>query len=192
MLKLKQMAGVAAAVAGLALGAVSASAAPTSYFTVVGNKADVVIGNLGGNIVAAYDVDVQYGPGAGNFVGMTFGSGLGAWDADDLLTEVFNLGPEVAGGVVDFAAVSLLSDADLLALQGGDSVVLATLEFDGNDLSSLQFVNWGPTNDVKGADNRVIIPGRSQVPEPATYALVGLALAGAYVSGALRRGRDRQ
>jgi PEP-CTERM motif len=191
MFKLKQMTGVAAAVAALAFGMGPVMAAPSISFNVAGNKADVVVGDLGGDIVAAYDLDVKYDSSALSFVGLSFGAGLGVWNADLNLSEVLNLGPDDLGGVVDFAAVSFLSDADLLALQGGDKVVLATLEFNGGDMSSLQFINWGRTNDVKGADNRVIIPG-GQVPEPATYALVGVALAGIYASGALRRRREGQ
>jgi hypothetical protein len=96
---------------------------------------------------------------------------------------------------VDFASISLLGDDQLLALQNGGPVTLATLEFTGDDPSSLAFANWGMsnnvTNDVKGLDNRVIIPGGS-VPEPATYMLVTLALAGVLFSSTLRRGRGRR
>ncbi|MDO9313161.1 MAG: PEP-CTERM sorting domain-containing protein [Burkholderiaceae bacterium] len=188
MFKLKQMARVAALVAGMAFGMAPAMAAPTISFVSGVGGIDVVVSNLGGDIVAAYDLDVSFDTGALTFSSLTFGSGLG----DEASFEVINDLQPVGGGLLDFAAVSLLSDLDLLALQGGDSVILATLQFVGTDFSSLAFVNWGtglPTNDVKGAGNQVII-GQSQVPEPASLALVGIAMAGMLTVPMLRRRKD--
>lgn len=186
MFKLKQMAGVAALVAGIGFGMAPAMASPMISFVVVAGGVDVVVDNLGGNIVAAYDLDVSFDTSVLTFSSLTFGSGLG----DEAFLEVINDLQPVVGGLVDFAAVSLLSDSDLLTLQGGSSVTLATLQFAGSDFSSLAFANWGtglPTNDVKGAGNQVII---GQVPEPASLALVGIAMAGMLTAPALRRRKE--
>jgi hypothetical protein len=79
-------------------------------------------------------------------------------------------------GFVDFAAVSLLSDADLLTLQAGygGSVTLATLNFTGTNagFSSLAF-DWYKGQDVKGAGNEIIA---GYVPEPGTFLLMGSGL----------------
>jgi hypothetical protein len=193
MFKLKQVACAATVATGLAFGMASATAAPTIGFgAAVDNGAtvsvDVVVGDLGNQIVSAYDLDVSFDTGALAFFGLTFSAALGG--PDDALEDQI-----VSPGLVDFASISLLGDDQLLALQNGGPVTLATLEFTGDDASSLAFANWGMsnnvTNDVKGLDNRVIIPGGS-VPEPATYMLVSLALAGVLVSNALRRGRERR
>lgn len=187
MKRLKKLASVAAVAAALVIGAASAVAAPTIYFGPAADAGggvigvDVVVGDLGPQIVSAFDLDVSYDVGALTFGTVLFSTVLG----DASLAEAFNAFAE-SGGVVDLAAVSLLSDVELLALQGGGPVVLATLQFTGSDASSLAFVNWGTdpandtTNDVKGLNNHVIIP----VPEPASFGLVGIALLAA---GAARR-----
>jgi hypothetical protein len=86
----------------------------------------------------------------------------------------------------------------LYALQLGGPVTLATLQFTANsdgDTSSLTFANWGRDvlagtfNDVKGRNNEVII---SQVPEPASFGLAAIALAGMLTPGALRRRRGAE
>lgn len=179
MLKFKQLASVAAAAVSLAFVAAPATATPTIGFgAAVANGAnwdvDVVVDGLAGEIVSAYDIDVAYDAGQLSFVNWVFSLNLGSPLVDEILDAS-------APGLVDIYSVSLLGDGDLFTLQGGSSVVLGTLTFTGTDFSSLAFVNWGPTNDVKGAGNRVIIPG-GQIPEPATYGLVGLALLAAGVA----------
>lgn len=186
MFKLRQVASVAAAAVSLAFGMTSALAAPTISFVPVAGGVDVVVGNLGGDIVSAYDLDVSYDALVLTFTGFIFGSELGDPAAIDPITllpsEFFGDALDsVPGGLVDLWGLSFLSDASLFGLQDGNSVTLATLLFDGGDFSSLAFVNWGPFNDVKGARNQVIIPG-GQIPEPASYGLVGLALLAAGVA----------
>jgi len=187
MFKLKQIASVAAVVAGLAFGMAPALGMPTIGFgAAVANAngtdfdVDVIVSNLGGDIVAAYDLDVSYDDTALTFVDLAFSGALGG-----PLDAIEDFDGTLAG-LVDLASISFLSDAALLVQQGGDSVTLATLTFTGNDFSSLAFVNWGTngnvTNDVKGRGNKVIIPG--QVPEPATFGLVGMAL---FAAGLARR-----
>ncbi len=178
MFKLRQVASVAAAAVSLAFGMTSALAAPTISFVPVAGGVDVVVGNLGGDIVAAYDLDVSYDALALTFTGFIFSSELGDSAAAEFDGDAQD---SVPGGLVDLWGLSFLSDASLFGLQDGNSVTLATLLFDGSDFSSLDFVNWGPFNDVKGARNQIIIPG-GQIPEPASYGLVGLALLAAGVA----------
>jgi hypothetical protein len=189
MFKLQQVASVAAAVVGLAIATVPATAAPTIYFgaPVIGAttvNVDVVVGNLGTEIVSAYDLDVTYDTNALTFANLAFSLNLG----DSSLFQALE-GFVDTTGLVDFFSVSLMSDDDLFALQAGGPVTLATIEFTGSDASSLAFANWGDFNDVKGRRNQVIIPG-GNIPEPATYALIGLGLVGSLLPGAVRRRRE--
>lgn len=180
MLKFKQLASVAAAAVSLAFVAAPATATPTIGFgAAVANgtnwDVDVVVDGLAGDIVSAYDIDVEYDAVQLSFVNWVFSVNLGFPLVDEILDAS-------VPGLVDIYSVSWITDEnDILALQGGSSVVLGTLTFTGTDFSSLAFVNWGPTNDVKGRGNKVIIPG-GQIPEPATYGLVGLALLAAGVA----------
>jgi hypothetical protein len=136
---------------------------------------DVVVSDLAGEIVSAYDLDVVFDASVLSATSVNFSAALGSagqafYDAS------------AAPGLVDLAGVSLLSDAALLAIQGGDRVTLATLAFTktGDGATSLDFV-FDAVNDVKGADAQVlalaIAPGSvgppvtSAVPEP-TAALV--------------------
>jgi len=144
---------------------------------------DVMISSLGSQIVSAYDLDVGFDATLLNVTGVSFGPWLG----DPLLVEVFeDAFWDNSGGLVDFAAVSLLSDSDLATLQGpaGGSFGLATLSFTAISAgtASLDF-QWGAGNDVKGARSQQIYPA----PEPATVMLVG---AGMLVLLGIRRSRN--
>ncbi len=187
MFKFKQLAAAAALLAGLG----SAWAAPVvsvvgggSFLAGQAVMVDVVVDGLPvGGIVSAYDLDLAFDAALLDFGSANLSSALG----DPALGEVIQDGALAAPGLVDLWAVSLLSDAELAALQLGGPVTLAQIEFtalaDG-DASGLAFTNWGPFNDVKGANNEIII---GQVPEPASLALVGIALAGIAGSAAQRR-----
>jgi hypothetical protein len=207
MFNLKQWATTCALIAGLGFGAASAIANPVIQFEGGGPflagdtvNVNVVVDNLPATqIVAAYDLDVTYNSGLLRFFDVFFSLQLG--DSSSLpLPEAIEskTGPHTALGLVDFASTSLLGDDDLYALQLGGPVTLATLQFTANsdgDTSSLTFANWGRDvlagtfNDVKGRNNEVII---SQVPEPASFGLAAIALAGMLTPGALRRRRGAE
>lgn len=130
---------------------------------------DIVVSDLGGQIVSAYDLDVTYDPLLAVVNNITFGDALGISNVD-----TFAGGFDLVG-IVDLFEVSFLSDADLALWQGGGPLTLATIQFDileDGDLA-LDFI-WDEFNDVKGSNNRVIIP----VPEPGTLLLVAAAIAG--------------
>jgi hypothetical protein len=112
---------------------------------------------------------------------------------DEALFQVFNDSVLTTAGVVDFAQLSLLSDASLLALQGGDSFVLATLGFDtvGFGTSPLDFV-FDAVNDLKGFNARPLEVAATAgavgvIPEPGAATL--FAVGGMIVAAARGRGR---
>jgi len=158
---------------------------------------DVVVSGLTAatEIVSAFDLDVTYDSTVLSATGVTFGPSLG----DPFFFEVFEDFDISTAGVVDFAALSLLSDGDLAALQG-DSVTLATLSFDtiGVGTSSLGFI-LDAFNDVKGRNAAVLsltvgpgsvtVNGPNPIPEPGTMLLLGTGLAG-LAAWRLRRQQD--
>lgn len=118
MFKLRQVASVAAAAVSLAFGMTSALAAPTISFVPVAGGVDVVVGNLGGDIVAAYDLDVSYDALALTFTGFIFSSELGVTTGIDplalpdpiLCSTEFCGDAQDLGGLVDLWGLSFLSD----------------------------------------------------------------------------------
>ena len=135
---------------------------------------DIVISDLGGEIVSAYDLDVTYDDAILSATGVSFTAALG----DEGFFEAFYDSDLSTSGIVDLAGVSLLSDADLLALQGGDAVTLASLEFTviANGASVLDF-NFDAFNDVKGSNAQIlpldVNPGSvaAPIPEPSAALL---------------------
>ncbi|MBI5256833.1 MAG: PEP-CTERM sorting domain-containing protein [Burkholderiales bacterium] len=181
-MRLTTLASATALLGGLMLTAGPASAAATIYFTGGGAftagssvSVDVMVGNLpAGEAVTAFDIDVGYDGTMLSFFDVFFDVQLG----DSLLGEAIEGATGSSPGLVDLFSLSLLTDAELVALQAGGPVHLASLQFtaltDG-DTSGMSFMNWGPFNDVKGVGNKILI---GQVPEPASFGLAALALLG--------------
>ena len=147
---------------------------------------DVVISDLGGEIVSAYDLDVTYDASVLSATGISFGQMLG----DESWWEVFNDADLSVAGLVDFAQLSLLSDAELAILQP-DSFTLATLGFQatGPGTASLDF-RFDAFNDITGLNAGVLdldpASGIVQViPEP--HSALAFALGAFLVGTAIAR-----
>jgi len=163
---------------------------------------DVVFSDLGGEVISAYDLDVTYDAAVLMATDVLFTTQLG--DPDALFfPEVFNDFDLSAAGLVDLSQLSLLFDDELFALQGGDTVTVATLAFKaiGAGTTELAFV-FDAVNDVKGRDAAVLpidasgasvrVEGpssQSPVPEPSAALL--FAVGSLLVARALRGPRRR-
>lgn len=154
---------------------------------------DVVVSELGGEIVSGFDIDIEYDPGILSVAGITQHEVLGDSSLFDALYDpdpdgLFCLSP--ASGCLSIFGVSLLDDLSIAGLQNGASVILATLDFNvigmGSDIVTdlAFFLDVSLGKDVKGFGNQVIVPATS-VPEPGSLALLGIGLL-ALLSGRLR------
>lgn len=195
-------------VMGTILSATPASAAivvsfsPSSQHVNVGDvvTVDVNISGLGGEILSAYDVNVLFNSTVlGGFQSISMNSAEFGGLPDLYFSGSFDTGNNGSIGG------SLLLDDDLAAIQTDDTFTFLTFGFTAllDGVSSLTF---GPDPDfernVVGRDfltldasfgSACIAVGSgvcNTVPEPASYSLFGLALAGAFLPGALRRLRQ--
>ncbi len=185
---------IVAALSLFVVGAASAATigfSPASQTVAVGDSlaVDLVISDLDGEIVSAYDLDVTYDASILSATNVTFGPFLG----DEFFFEVFNDFDLSGPGVVDLAQLSLLSDFEL-ALMQPDSFVLATLEFDavGLGTSSLDFVFDAP-NGIQGRDALPLdiaaqSGSASVVPEPGAALL--FVVGGVVFGRAIKRARS--
>jgi hypothetical protein len=143
-------------------------------------------------IVSAYSLDIRYETNILNptLNPVTFTSNLGYATSFEVLQD-YSL---AKSGVINIAAVSLLSDAELQTLQGTGvrKITLATLLFNNpNSTDTTLTADWSThtgLRDVKGLNN-MIISDSSVVPEPSTYLLA--VIAGAAVVAAARIQRRR-
>lgn len=163
--------------AALAVGGVlcaqAASAAvlltPSFTNTTAGNpvSVDVRVTDLGGNQLGGFDIDVAYNPALLTPTNVTFGPFLG----DPALFEAFTDFSFATPGVVDFSELSLLSAAELSALQTG-SFSIATLSFDAIGSGAASFSVLATSTLVDASGNPLAIP------EPGSMLLLGLGFAG--------------
>jgi hypothetical protein len=148
--------------------------APSKTSVSVGDPfvVDLVVSELAGEIVSAYDVDIRFDAAVVRADTVVASNALGDAGALEALLDAV-----IAPGRVDLAGVSLLSDAALLALQGSAAVTLASLGFTkiGDGTTSLDFL-FDASNDLKGANAQILgvtpVSGLV-VPEPGTAAVVG-------------------
>jgi hypothetical protein len=196
MLKLRIL-GVMSALATLlvasAAGATTIGFSPASQAGGIGDPVsfDIVVSDLGGEIVSSYDLDVSFDETVLQADDVSFTTALGDPDFLEVLLG-FDL---TTPGLADLSGLSLLDDADLLALQGGDSVTLATLDFTviGPGTSSLDFV-FGTNSGITGANGAFLdvtpVSG-VLVPEPSSLLLLASGALLAATAARLRPDRSR-
>jgi hypothetical protein len=138
---------------------------------------DIVISGIVDEIITAWDIDVAFDKTLLRNGGFTFfWLPMGGPDVIDDVT--------FGDGLTDAFLVSLLSDAEIAALQcpGGacsPTYTIAQLNFTAlaDGTPSIELVNWGLANDVKCAENVQCYPPKG-IPEPGSLALLGLGLLG--------------
>jgi len=158
--------------------------APSSITASAGDSffLDVVVTDLAGGIVSAYDLDVIYDATLLSATSVSFGPLLGDVGTFQVL-EDFDLSTP---GVVDLAQLSLLSDGALASLQPDDGFVIASLGFSvGTTGSSTIGFSFDAFNDVKGvrasvldvvAGTATVRPPGAPIPEPTAAAVFGAGI----------------
>lgn len=164
--------------------AISIGFSPASQDVAAGDsfQVDIVISDLGGEIVSAFDLDVTYDPSILSATAVSFGDLLNGGDP----SLSFQFSDLSTPGLIDLFDLSLLSDSELSAIQP-DLFTLATLSFDtlSPGTSSLSFT-FDAFNDIKGLNAQVLplevgtgsVTVTASVPEPGTLLLLSIGLLG--------------
>lgn len=133
--------------------AITIGFSPDSESVLVGESFDVDVYVSGlsaaGDVVSAFDLDVAYDESLLSATGVQFTDNLGMTS----FFEAFVFSDLTLPGIVNFAELSLLPDAELLSLQPDDSVLIASLSFTAiaDGISELFFVPDSVFGiDVKG------------------------------------------
>jgi len=178
--------------------AVSLSLSPASTNAATGDTVSLSLsisglGNGNAPSLGAFDVNITYDSGALSLNSYSYGSFLG-----NLSFETVEAGDGDLGGTVNLALVSLLSSAELDALQP-DTFVLANLMFavdaltPGMSTTVAIDTNYvlgdaeGEPLNVDSMSDAVIYNRPATVPEPTTIALFGVGIIGLVIGKKLRR-----
>ncbi|MBS1145394.1 MAG: hypothetical protein H6R14_2800 [Proteobacteria bacterium] len=185
---------------GSANATISMSFTPSTSHLGIGDAGviEARVSGLGNEILSAFDLNFRYNPTILNWTLVEyFGANLG---------NTISLGNNgLTNGDLGFDDSSLDDDATLAANQLDDFLLFrftlvglqdGVTNFTlGSDLDfERNFVGLNFTSLDVQVGSACIAVGTGNcatVPEPATYGLVGLALAGAFVPGALRRRREQ-
>lgn len=169
-----------------ALAVAMPAAAFSVNLTTVGQNLEVGVTGLAGETITAYDLFITYAPSLfGNITGVVSNNQLGDTNLfEAIFTPTFGV-----AGLVEGDEVSLLTNAQVDALQSGAAFTLFTVQFDAlADLSTanfaLGFSATGAPSIMACADGqagtvRCFTNAPTQIPEPMSLALVVLGLVGA-------------
>jgi MYXO-CTERM domain-containing protein len=197
---------------GAAAQAATVTITPTPISVLTGDtfSLDIKVSNLGTEIVSVFDLNVYFNPAMLTGVSYTLGAGLGGTWTDLSFVDVNNFDLFAFSNLVDPADPA--TDDLLAALQSPGGFTLATLTFDavGAGVSFVDFGLGSNERDIVGRSAQFIsvqfqgacvavnsptggnnVCRTTSIPEPSTYTLAALALAGILVPGALRRRRDK-
>ena len=192
-----------------ATAAIVVTFAPSSQHVDIGEmaKVDVSISGLGSEILSAFDLNFLFN-----------GSVMGSTRSIDATSAQQQLGEAYGGTVWAFDVIgsgewglhaTALADDALVAANQADSFLLASFTFRGDADGFSTFAlgsdpdferNFVGLVDQSGFPGSLTVEigsaciavgtGNCNVPEPATYALIGLGLVGSLVPGAMRRRRE--
>jgi hypothetical protein len=182
---------------GMQANATVISFSPSDNEVGIGNSVsvDLVISELGADILTGFDLDVLYDDTLLAFDSFEFGTDCGGFSCLDVLgLGSLQEATDWGFGVVEVFELSFDLDADLMAFQP-DAFVLGTFTFTGLDFgtSALDIFIWELAGeyvfdpdlgfDVPKALDATVEGGQIEVPEPGTWLLLMSGLLGLRMMG---------